>query len=158
VPPIREDSAAGKPVTLTLGELKDQLKQRREKFQNVLVEYEVIAEAHVDPRLLVAWNVQQVRDYEEFHRVGFSGARRLSEVRSPSLLVWNAPLDRTEPDANAPATVAQAVDRQQRQALRDRRASKADGYSTVPSVSVGTSFKNECCRIPHATFIRRTCT
>jgi S1-C subfamily serine protease len=122
-------SAAGKPVTLTLDELKDQLKRRRDRFQSVLVEYDVVAEAHVDPRLLVAWNVQQVRDNEETHRVGFSGTKQISEARSPSLMVWNAPLNRVESAPNAPSTVAQAIEQQRLQAVRDRQEGRT-GYTS----------------------------
>lgn len=121
VPKDQEAGKASEPVTLTLDELKDQLRQRLERFHSVLVEYDVLAEAHVDPKLLVAWNVQQVRDFQESHRMGFSGAKRISEVRSSSLMIWNAPLDRIEPDPNAPAAVAQSVEQQRQQALRDRQ-------------------------------------
>jgi hypothetical protein len=129
----RDDQAATqmpsrptRPAGVTLDELKEKLRERNERFKSLLVEYDVVSEPDVDPQLLMAWNMQMVRDLNEQHRIGFSDTKRLSEVTSPAVQVWNAPKDRVMPDSLAPAPVSQIVERQRRGATTDRQEGKTD--------------------------------
>jgi serine protease Do len=115
-----------KPAGVTLDELKDKLRERNERFKSLLVDYDVVSEPDVDPQLLMAWNVQMVRDFNERHRIGFSGTKRLSEVTSPAVQMWNAPKDRVMPDPLAPASLFQNVERQRRGASTGRQEGKTD--------------------------------
>ncbi|MCY2954973.1 MAG: trypsin-like peptidase domain-containing protein [Planctomycetota bacterium] len=53
-PPSTTQPKPGKAVSLTLDELKQKLTERAERFKSLLVEYDVVSEAHVEPRLLMA--------------------------------------------------------------------------------------------------------
>lgn len=117
----------GKPVTITLDELKRRLSERRDRFKSLLVEYEVVSEAHVEPRLLMAWNLHAVRDDHEQHRVAFAGAKRYAQVLRPELSLWYVPLDQIIPDPHAPPSVVQAVE-QQRQIGAERKARGETGH------------------------------
>ncbi len=112
--PAPAGSRPGKPVTLTVDELKQRLTERRERFRSLLVEYEVVSETHVEPRLLMAWNLSQVRDYQEQHRVAFAGTKRFTQVLRPEVLPWYVPEDEVTPDPNAPPDVARAVEEERR--------------------------------------------
>jgi S1-C subfamily serine protease len=120
----------GGPVTLTLGELKQRLSERRARFKSLLVDYDVTSESHVEPELLLAWNLHHVRDYKERHRVAFAGDKRYSQVLRPAFGVWYAPQDRVAPDPAAPAAVAESVERQ-RTAAADRRGQGGTGHLFV---------------------------
>lgn len=121
-----EPAEVGEPVSLTLDELKKKLQDRRERIQSLVVDYDVVMEAHLHPELLMSWNLQLVRDYHEAHRMGFSGEKRLSQVISPGLLIWNAPRDRVEPDSHAPPSVIETVERQRQDAVRSKEEGRSD--------------------------------
>jgi len=123
-PPAKPMQA--KPATLTLDEIKQKLRERRERFKSLLVEYQVVSEAHVEPRLLSVWNLCSLRDYEERHRVAFAGAKQFAEILDLGVRVYNLPEDRMVPDPNAPASLTERIERQQRTAL----ARKQQGLST----------------------------
>jgi hypothetical protein len=97
---------AGKKVTATIDDVKAALKARGERFRSLFVEYEVTHEAHVEPQLLVAWQLGYARDYAARHRDAFSGTKVLWAETRPALAVRLAPADRVGPDAGAPAAVA----------------------------------------------------
>ena len=49
------------------------LKERTDRYQSLLVEYDMTTEADVDPQLLLAWQLFDFRDYHERHRIAFLG-------------------------------------------------------------------------------------
>ena len=108
------------PVTTTLDEIKEQLAHRRKLFKSLLVEYETVSEAHVDPRLLPAWQLHSVRDYQEFHRVGFSGAKQLWYSVQPRVRMFYAPLDQINPDPNSPESVSKSLKLSKQAALSEK--------------------------------------
>jgi serine protease Do len=112
--PRPAEPKSGKSVTFTLEELKEKLEERRERFKSLFVEYDVTSEAHVEPRLLMAWDLHGIRDYEERHRIAFAGSKQFAQVLRPEVMVLYAPQDQVAPDPGAPPEVAQAVERQRR--------------------------------------------
>ncbi|HTU91506.1 MAG TPA: trypsin-like peptidase domain-containing protein [Gemmataceae bacterium] len=114
--------AAGKPVTLTLEELKQRLTERRERFKSLLVEYDLVTEAHVEPRLLIAWNLNHIRDWQERHRVGFAGNKLYTQLTRPGVMVKNAPEESVAPDPNAPPAVAAAVESGRQRAAKRKES------------------------------------
>ncbi len=118
---------AGKPVTLTLDELKQKLKERSERFKSLLVEYDVVAEAHVEPRLLMSWNLHAIRDYQEQHRIAFAGAKRYMQVLRPEVMLKYVPEDQVVADPNAPPEVVRAIE-QRRQTAANRKAQGSLGH------------------------------
>jgi S1-C subfamily serine protease len=119
-PRKKADPIVGKPVALTLEELKQRLNERRERFKSLLVEYDIVSEAHVEPQLLMAWNLHHIRDYQEQHRIGFAGRKLYTQVTRPSVMVWYAPQESVPPDPNAPSAEAAAVERARRQAAKQK--------------------------------------
>jgi hypothetical protein len=105
---------AGKPISLTLDEIKQRLTERAQRFRSLLVDYEILGEAHVDPRLLAAWNMGEFRDYQERQRVAFAGAKRYSQRSLPAVVFHIVPTDQITPDPNAPPEVAEMIERQRR--------------------------------------------
>ncbi len=124
-PPTPTKPKPGKPVTLTLDELKRKLTERAERFKSLLVEYDVVAEAHVEPRLLMAWNMLADRDYQERHRIAFAGPRRFNEELGPEVVPHLVPQDQVVADPNSPPSVAQIAERQR----RSGEARKQEGRS-----------------------------
>src|SRR5262249_6927332 len=120
-------SPKGKAVTLTVDELKQQLKERSERFQSLLVEYDVVTEAHVDPRLLMNWNLHMIRDYQEHHRIAFKGDKRYTQELHPEALLKYIPEDQMRPDPKAPTEVVRAVEQQQ-QTAATRKAQGSLSY------------------------------
>lgn len=106
----RPTVVAGAPVTLTIDALRQKLAERRDRFQSLFVEYDVVSETHVDPLQLLAWNMHHIRDYQERHRVAFAGRKRFQEIKGPSVMPFNGPRDLAVPDPNAPPAVKRAVE------------------------------------------------
>jgi serine protease Do len=120
VSPVPSKLKPGAPVSLTLEELKEKLKERRERFKSLLVEYDIATEAHVEPRQLMGWDLHTIRDYQEQQRVAFAGARRYTQVVSPEVMVKYAPEDQVTADPHAPPEVAKAIERR-REAAASRK-------------------------------------
>ncbi len=115
----------GKPVSLTLDQLKQRLTERAQRFKSLLVDYEILGETHVAPQLLAAWNMGEFRDYQERHRVAFSGAKRYSQRSFPAVVFHVIPADQITPDPCAPPEVAEMIERQRQNAANE----KAQGSS-----------------------------
>jgi hypothetical protein len=109
-------------VTLTLEELKQRLTERRDRFKSLLVEYDLVSEAHVEPRLLMAWNLSHVRDWQEQHRVAFAGKKNYTQLTRPGIMVLNAPEESIAPDPNAPPAVAASVERGRQRAAKRKES------------------------------------
>ena len=117
----------GRPVTLSFDDLKLRLAERTEKFKSLLVEYEVVTEAQVEPKLLMQWNLHHVRDFQELHRIAFAGNKQYSQITSPGVMLMYAPQDEVFPDPLAPPDVAQVVE-QQRLAAANRKQQGGTGH------------------------------
>jgi serine protease Do len=125
--PASTDPKPGMPVTVTLDELKGKLKERGERFKSLLVEYDLVTDAHVEPKLLMSWDLHTIRDYQEQHRVAFAGAKRYTQVVRPEVLLKYAPEDQVTADPNAPPEVAKAIE-QRRLAATRRKAEGSLGH------------------------------
>jgi serine protease Do len=125
--PASTDPKPGMRVTVTLDELKEHLKERGERFKSLLVEYDILTEAHVEPKLLMSWDLHMIRDYQEQHRVAFAGAKRYTQVVRPDVLLKYVPEDQVTADPNAPPEVAKAIE-QRRLAAMKRKAEGSLGH------------------------------
>ncbi len=103
---------AGKAVTISAEELKNQLAKRRDRFKSLFVEYDVVTEAHVKPRLLASWKLHSVRDYQESLVVAFAGEKRFTQVNHPEIQILYAPMDRVTADPSAPNALAQSIEQE----------------------------------------------
>jgi serine protease Do len=136
----------GKAVTLALEELKEKLRERRERFKSLLVEYEMTAEPHVEPRQLASWNMHSIRDYQERHRVAFAGAKRYTQVLRPEVVLFYVPQDQLTPDPNAPADVKQAVERQRKTwAARKQQGSLGHLFARTHAEEIRSVFDGSKC-------------
>jgi hypothetical protein len=113
-PPAAEPKP-GKPVTLTVEELKQKLQERRERFKSLLVDYETVVEAHVEPLQMVNWYTMTERDSQLRARVAFQGAKRLTHVLRREMRVKNVPLDQIVVDPSAPPEFTRVVEQMREQ-------------------------------------------
>jgi hypothetical protein len=100
----------GKPVTLTVEELKQKLRDRRERFKSLLVDYDTVVEAHVEPLQMVNWYTMTERDSQSQVRVAFQGVKRLTHVLRPEMKMKNVPLDEIVVDPSAPPEFTRVVE------------------------------------------------
>ncbi len=131
---------AGKPVKATVEDVKARLRERGDRFRSLLVEYEVTTEAHADPRQLVAWQLEPVRDVTSRCLVAFAGPKRLTDISYPRLRVFPYPADRVAPDPAAPAAVAA----RHREAGRAAAASRGSGSLDHLLAWIPRPFRNRC--------------
>lgn len=118
---------SGGPVAMTLDELKQRLEERTGRFKSLLVEYDVVAEADIEPMVLMSWQLFSIRDYQERHTIAFAGDKRYTRVLLPGIQLKYAPDDAVAPDRNAPPEVARAVE-QAREGAAARKARGDFGY------------------------------
>jgi serine protease Do len=116
----------GKPVAATAEEILGKLKERTDRYNSLLVEYDVTTEADVDPRLLLAWQLNVGRDFRERHRVAFRGPKLLTEVTSPKVFALLAPMFEVSPDPAAPADVSRQVETARRADAEKSKAGRVD--------------------------------
>lgn len=119
VTPVTRESAPsprriGQPVALTVDDLRAKLAERRDGYKSLLVEYDAVTEAHVEPRLLMAWRLHTARDYQVTHTIAFSGEKRFARIRQSEVMPRYAPQDLVTGDSKAPPEVVAAVERDRR--------------------------------------------
>jgi hypothetical protein len=117
--------SSGKPVSMTVDELKRRLAERNAKFKSLLVEYEVLSEANVEPRMLMEWNLHHVRDYQELHRIAFAGDKRYTRTSHPAVMPMYAPQDQVLLSPKAPPFVIQAVTQQRQMAASNKAQNRS---------------------------------
>lgn len=105
---------------LSIDELRQHLTDRRGLFSHLLVEYEVLIEPHVEPRLLMEWNLSHQRDARERHRIARSDGKRYVRVVQPHGSPLWAPQDQVHAPSGAPPEVARAAERRRQAAERAR--------------------------------------
>ncbi len=113
-------SPAPKTATATSEEVIRKLKERTDRYRSLLIEYDITTEAHVDPQLLLAWQVFDFRGYQERHRIAFSGLKRLTEITVPRVSAYVAPAYAVTPDPAAPKDISQRLAKAQREAAQAR--------------------------------------
>src|SRR5262249_42746103 len=115
------EAKPGKPVRLTVEELKQKLRERRERFKSLLVEYDTVVEAHFEPMQMVNWYTLTIRDYQERQRFAFAGAKRFAQVLRPGVAIKNVPQDQIVLDPGAPPEITKPVE-----AMREIAADRKD--------------------------------
>jgi serine protease Do len=108
--PTAAEPKPGKPVTLTVEELKQKLQERRDRFKSLLVDYDRVVEAHIEPLQMVNWYTFADRDSQAQVRVAFQGAKRLTQVLRPEIVMKNVPLDAIVIDPNTPPEITRVVE------------------------------------------------
>ncbi|MBV8520948.1 MAG: trypsin-like peptidase domain-containing protein [Acetobacteraceae bacterium] len=103
------ESPAPKPITTTADEVITKLRERTERYRSLLVEYDITTEPDVDPKLLVAWQLWDFRNYQERHRIAFLGPKRLTEIIVPRVSAHLAPAYAVTPDPAAPKDVGERL-------------------------------------------------
>jgi hypothetical protein len=102
-------SSFTKPVDATTEDIIAKLKERTVRYRSLLVEYDIIKDADVDRKLLLAWQLLEFRDYQERHRIAFQGTKRLTEIIVPRVSAHLAPAYAVAPDPTAPKDVSQRL-------------------------------------------------
>ncbi len=119
---VATKQAAGAPVTMTVDELKKKLKERGEQYKSLSVDYDLVVEANVEPKLLMTWGLFTIRDYQERVFTAFAGSRRAGRVTVEGNRQHFAPEDEIAPDPLAPPEVAKLIEkRRQVVAVRKER-------------------------------------
>ncbi len=113
-------SPAPEPANATVEEVIAKLKERTDRYQSLLVEYDITTEADVDPQLLLAWQLFDFREYHERHRIAFLGPKRLTEITVPRVSAYVAPAYAVTPDPAAPRDVSQRLAKAQSEAAQAR--------------------------------------
>jgi serine protease Do len=141
-------AAAGAALVLSLEELKGKLAERNDRFKSLFVEYDTTVSAQVEPSLLMAWGMHDVRDDRELHRVAFDGEKRLAEVRRPALGVLWAPRDQVAPDPAAPPEVARAVEQRRLEAGRQKEQGRTGHLFVAGGPPRRLVFDGRSCYVP----------
>ncbi len=136
----------GKPVTMTVDELKQVLATRADKFKSLLVEYDLVTEALVEPRLLMSWDLHHVRDWQERHRIAFAGDKRFTQIERAAVMPLYAPPDRVDADSDAPRSVAVVIERERKNAMsRKEKGSSSYLFAATRAEKLASIFDGRNC-------------
>jgi len=131
---------------ISVDELRQHLEERANRYQSLLVEYDVLSEAHVEPMKLMQWGLHGIRDYRERHRVGFREERRFAEVHRPAPQLPYAPANQVAVEPSAPDSVVQSVQGAQRRAIERKARGDFDFFVAMRQAETLRSLfdGNEC--------------